>query len=193
MIEWIALAGAAYGIYNWLTGDSDSEKGSGSSSSRGGSGGSNYSGGSGSSFNFGGYNFRFAGAIEINPYEEYSYADYEVGGPRNEYGNKRYCTFSLPGLPSSSGVYLWVRCGVVEYIGKTNNFRERFSHTGYGHISPYNCRKGGQTTNCKMNSAVMDNYPDEFWIYIYETRDYSRVETELLRKYPNTHYNKQIP
>ena len=191
MIEWIALAGAAYGIYNWLTGDSDSEKGSGSSSSRGGSGGSNYSGGSGSSVNFGGYNFRFAGAID--PDEEYSYADYEVGGPRNEYGNKRYCTFSLPGLPSSSGVYLWVRCGVVEYIGKTNNFRERFSHTGYGHISPYNCRKGGQTTNCKMNSAVMDNYPDEFWIYIYETRDYSRVETELLRKYPNTRYNKQIP
>ena len=92
MIEWIALAGAAYGIYNWLTGDSDSEKGSDSSSSRGGSGGSNYFVGSGSSVNFGGYNFRFAGAIEINPYEEYSYADYEVGGPRNEYGNKRYCT-----------------------------------------------------------------------------------------------------
>lgn len=193
MIEWIALAGAAYGIYNWLTGDSDSEKGSDSSSSRGGSGGSNYFVGSGSSVNFGGYNFRFAGAIEINPYEEYSYEDYQVGGPRNEYGNKKYCNFALIGLPSSSGVYLWVRRGVVEYIGKTENFPRRFNQN-YGHISPSNCRQnGGRITNCKMNSAVVDIYPDQFWIYIHETEDYSRVETELLRKYSNTRYNKQIP
>ncbi len=193
MIEWIALAGAAYGIYNWLAGDSDSGKGSDSSSSRGGAGGSDYFVGGGNSVNFGGYNFRFAGVIEIDPDEVYSYEDYEVGGPRNEYGNKFYCTFSLPELPSSSGVYLWVRRGIVEYIGKTNNFRERFSRTNYGHISPYNCRKGGQTTNCKMNSAVVDNYPDQFAIYIHQTTDYSGVETALLRKYPGTRYNRQIP
>ena len=64
---------------------------------------------------------------------------------------------------------------------------------GYGNISPRNCYTGGQSTNCKMNKAVMEYYEKgtPVDLYFYETDQYKQVELELLRRC-HTRYNVKI-
>lgn len=106
----------------------------------------------------------------------------------NYYGAGAFCRFRIH-APEAPGVYLWIVGSEILYIGETYNLARRFNE-GYGMIAPRNCFEGGQSTNCKMNKAVMEYFergtPVE--LYFYETRDYKRVELELLGRY-KTRYN----
>lgn len=133
----------------------------------------------------------------------------EIGGsytykPQLRYDNKKgypylpgvdtsteFCYFK-PDLPKQSGDYLWVVDEKIVYIGQAKSLYDRFN-SGYGHISPRNCFKGGQSTNIKMNRAALNLIKEQgktISIYIYKTDDYDRIEKELLARIETT-YNVQ--
>lgn len=76
-------------------------------------------------------------------------------------------------------------------IGETDSLEKQFRQ-GYGNISPRNCFKGGQSTNCKMNKVALQLFLQgkEIEIYFYETEEYKNVERELLQRI-NTKYNQK--
>ena len=97
------------------------------------------------------------------------------------HGRGPFCRFSVD-LPSVSGVYLWVVGDEIIYIGEAVDLNRRFN-SGYGNISPRNCYQGGQSTNCKMNKAVLQYFQagTPVKLYIHPTKQYKELELQLLR------------
>lgn len=120
-----------------------------------------------------------------NPQAQYQNKDHL---PLLKHGHGPFCRFHAA-LPQAAGLYLWVVDNQIVYIGEACDLRRRFS-TGYGNISPRNCYKGGQSTNCKMNKVVLQSYMagTPVRLYIYLTASYKEIELELLGKI-NTKYN----
>lgn len=122
------------------------------------------------------------GAVkQYNPKEKY----FKKGStPLNRYGNGPFCRFSLKvfGYRGISGVYALFDDSDLLYIGQTQNLEQRFN-TGYGIIAPRNCYAGGQTTNCKINSMILQKYlnAERVFLFFFETPDYDWVERELIR------------
>lgn len=132
--------------------------------------------------------FRFAGCIEPKrrddgivlvhaPQDRYAKRDMVQ---LNKYGGGPFCEFRVHGLPRSSGVYVYVVEGKPIYVGQAANFHKRFYD--YGHISPKNCYKGGQETNCRMNTLVHEAYVsgEVIEVYIHETKDYDSLEAAMI-------------
>lgn len=139
----------------------------------------------------GGRSFRRAGSIE--PVREPGGAIREdlpqgryanTGGlGLNAHGDGPFCEFSVPGLPAAPGVYAVTVGGAVVYVGISVDLRQRWSPMGYGRISPRNCFEGGQSTNCKVNHAILlqarAGRAIELWIH--ETAEPRRLEAQLIR------------
>jgi len=70
--------------------------------------------------------------------------------------------------------------GHPQYVGECANLSARFN-TGYGNISPKNCFKGGQETNCRLNnllySAIVAGQRISLWFF--QTADYKAMELAL--------------
>ena len=81
------------------------------------------------------------------------------GYTTDEVENLKFCKFKLTSnnIDYKSGVYIWVINKEIIYVGEAKNIKKRFNN-GYGTISPRNIFEGGQSTNCKMNRVVLDNY-----------------------------------
>lgn len=137
------------------------------------------------------------GIIEYAPKEEYY--NNRKDRPLNKHGKGPFCTFSIANAPAESGVYLWIIQNPVEpitenneniiYIGETENLKKRFGEGNYGRISPRNCYKGGQSTNCKMNHMVWcESKRNTISIYFYATPHHEEVEKILLSSI-KTKYN----
>ena len=126
------------------------------------------------------------GRVAYEPQQRYKKAK-EI--PLHEYGAGEFCKFKLNKAKDVSGVYAWVINDEVVYIGEAVNFRKRFN-MGYGNISPKNCYKGGQKTNCKMNRVVLEKHRknNSIDIYFFETPLYKEIEKELLLSF-STKYN----
>lgn len=139
----------------------------------------------------GGHAFRRAGAIEPVrepggairedlPQERYA----NTGGlGLNAHGDGPFCEFSVRGLPAAPGVYAVTVAGAVVYVGISVDLRQRWSSMGYGRISPRNCFEGGQSTNCKVNHAILlqarAGRATELWIH--ETAEPRPLEAQLIR------------
>ncbi|MDF2557687.1 MAG: Excinuclease subunit domain protein [Bacillales bacterium] len=107
----------------------------------------------------------------------------------HKYGEGPFCRFSIhPKWDSVSGVYAYFFNNELVYIGQCLNFLQRFNN-GYGNISPRSCvsnqNSAGQSTNCKMNKAVLNQYlsGDQVFLYFLVTTDYDKVEYELIQHY----------
>jgi hypothetical protein len=65
-------------------------------------------------------------------------------------------------------------------VGECANLSKRFN-MGYGNISPKNCFKGGQETNCHLNNllyaAILAGQRISLWFF--QTTDYKLVEVAL--------------
>lgn len=118
---------------------------------------------------------------QYDPKENYSK---KVSVPLNKYGTGPFCRFSLKakGYWGVRGVYAMFDNQELLYLGQTENFEQRFN-TGYGNISPRNCYIGGQNTNCKINSMILNKYLDgkNVYLFFFETADYDRIEHELIQ------------
>lgn len=103
--------------------------------------------------------------------------------PLNKYGVGPFCKFNIPANLRLSGVYAITTDDNLQYVGECANFSQRFN-AGYGNISPKNCFKGGQETNCRLNnliySAAIAGKCISLWFH--QTQDYKAVEAALRAK-----------
>lgn len=100
----------------------------------------------------------------------------------NTYGAGPFCKFKISGYFDVSGVYVMTVDTELRYIGECANLSKRFN-MGYGNISPKNCFKGGQETNCRLNNllytAALAGGRISLWFL--KTAHYKSVEAQLRR------------
>lgn len=76
----------------------------------------------------------------------------------NPYGDNTYCDFAVTERSKSKGLYCFVVGNQLRYIGRSHDpFEKRFNQ-GYGHLSPKNCYRDGQATNCHLNSLIAQHW-----------------------------------
>ena len=100
--------------------------------------------------------------------------------PLNRFGAGPFCKFTIPNIYRKPGVYLLVAGADIRYVGECANLSERFN-AGYGNISPRNCFRGGQETNCRLNSLVYQAAfsGEKLTLHFHGTPDYKAVEVKL--------------
>jgi hypothetical protein len=78
----------------------------------------------------------------------------------NERGDNEFCDFSIAKskISNAKGVYCFTIGETIKYFGRSHDPFEKRINQGYGHISPKNCYKDGQSTNCRINSIIAKNY-----------------------------------
>jgi hypothetical protein len=72
----------------------------------------------------------------------------------HRYGAGPFCRFRVR-TNAGTGVYAFVVADAVRYVGKCDILALRLNE-GYGRISPKNCYIGGQQTNCRVNTLVLE-------------------------------------
>lgn len=115
--------------------------------------------------------------------------------PLNNYGEGPFCEFNAPiDIGDKKGIYIFIVNDEVKYLGRcTNTFRRRISE-GYGHISPRNCFKGGQPTNCHINKELNKAFEngEKVFIGIHFLDDDSSIrelEKKLLKEHQRINPN----
>lgn len=122
------------------------------------------------------------GAIkEFSPQARYTKAG---SVPLHQHGHGTFCSFRILVPSRLVGVYALVVDGSVRYIGECEDLGKRFN-AGYGNISPKNCYRGGQPTNCKINRRVLDmsKAGGSVDLYFHPTTDRKTVEKDLIARY----------
>ncbi len=138
-----------------------------------------------------GYSFRFITAInpdrdrEGNIIECHPQARYQNRRnlPLHTYGAGPFCHFQIPNHLRSAGVYALFVDGVISYVGECEDLSKRFN-PGYGNISPRNCFTGGQPTNCKVNTFVLQSAKksQRIELWFLQTPERKIVEKRLIRQ-----------
>lgn len=106
----------------------------------------------------------------------------DKGLPLNRYGTGPFCKFTIPNRHAVSGVYglLVGKEATFRYVGECVHLSKRFN-SGYGNISPRNCFKGGQETNCRLNNLIFrttrSGQPVSLWFC--KTSEHKTVERVL--------------
>ncbi len=129
-------------------------------------------------------------AIEYMPQPIYENVK---GYTLNKYGTGPFCKFKInKNYSRKTGVYTILVDDDLKYIGECDDLLKRFN-MGYGNISPRNCFEGGQPTNCRINSSILNSFKQDSKIelYFFETNDRFNLENELIKK-NNPVWNKTI-
>jgi hypothetical protein len=104
------------------------------------------------------------------------------GLPLNRYGKGPFCKFRIPNEYRMSGVYglLVDEEASFRYVGECVHLSNRFN-AGYGNISPRNCFKGGQETNCRLNNLIFETAQSgrRVSLWLCRTADHKTVEGAL--------------
>lgn len=130
---------------------------------------------------------------EIFEYISHSKYKKEKNYKLNKYGNGPFCKFKIPkGFFGKKGVYIILENENIRYIGKCENLEARYN-AGYGIISPRNCFKGGQNTNCKINSLILSMIKNgsKIELRFFETKQHSKTEKSLIEKF-NPSWNGKV-
>jgi len=147
-----------------------------------------------------GYEFQFVEEIQPERDEEgrikiylpqQSYKDANQTNV-HKHGWGPFCKFRiLREWEGLTGVYLYLVEGKVKYVGEAKDFGKRVN-AGYGIISPRNCFKGGQITNCRINNRIFKAFRNrkEIELYFYETDERRRLEKKLIEKI-RTEWNRE--
>jgi hypothetical protein len=100
--------------------------------------------------------------------------------PLNAYGAGPFCKFTISKNFRASGVYALTVDAELRYIGKCADLSARFN-AGYGNISPKNCFKGGQQTNCRLNNLICSSAQAGQCIalWFFRTTDHKGIEASL--------------
>jgi hypothetical protein len=98
----------------------------------------------------------------------------------NQYGAGPFCKFTIPNHFRTSGVYVLTIDNDIRYVGECANLSARFN-AGYGNISPRNCFRGGQETNCRLNNLVYlaAAAGEKISLWFFQTADYKAMEAAL--------------
>lgn len=100
--------------------------------------------------------------------------------PLNKCGDGPFCKFSITPRFQISGVYLLMDDSEIMYVGECENLSARFN-AGYGNISPRNCFKGGQETNCRLNNLVYSSAVagKRISLWFFATQDHKIMEAAM--------------
>jgi hypothetical protein len=117
---------------------------------------------------------------EFMPQSRYAKADQT---PLNRYGTGPFVKFKIPRALRTSGVYVLTVGDDLKYVGEAADLSARYN-AGYGNISPKNCYKGGQETNCRLNSLIHQSVsvgsPVRLWFH--QTPEYKALEADMRRQ-----------
>lgn len=105
----------------------------------------------------------------------------------NRYGDREYCKFRIESkdIWKLKGLYVYTLNERIVYIGRCcDSFYKRINN-GYGRISPKNCYRDGQQTNCHINSLINECREEaEFWIYPMDNiEEIKKLEVSLIKEY----------
>lgn len=119
--------------------------------------------------------------IEYEPYKKYKNS---AGLKLHKYGKGPFCQFRIPSNIPKDGVYIIRVDNEVKYVGECENLSSRYN-TGYGQISPRNCFAGGQSTNCKINSYILQEIKkgSKVELLFRQSEDRFTLERELIEMY----------
>lgn len=120
--------------------------------------------------------------IEYYPQDLYSKKEFVQ---LHEYGKGPFCRFKIPACwTGKEGVYCIYSDGQLVYVGECMDLSKRFN-MGYGNISPRNCFKYGQQTNCKVNNFILNEIKQgrSVKLYFLETEKRFETEKELIEKF----------
>ena len=136
----------------------------------------------------GGYEFSYVGDIEPvrepdRTIRQFLPQDRYVNArniPLNQYGAGPFCKFTIPNHYRTSGVYVLTIDSEIRYVGECASLSARFN-AGYGNISPRNCFRGGQETNCRLNNLVYlaAAAGEKISLWFFQTADYKAMEAAL--------------
>lgn len=100
--------------------------------------------------------------------------------PLNAYGSGPFCKFVISHPRQKSGVYALMEGDELRYIGECVDLAKRFN-SGYGNISPKNCFRGGQETNCRVNCLLYSSFSEgkRIALWFFSTSDHKSVESYL--------------
>ena len=103
----------------------------------------------------------------------------------NRHGAGPFCSFDVRGLPDTPGIYAVTLNGKLTYVGiARKSLKQRWGPQGYARISPRNCYATGQSTNCKLNHAILEaalqKRTVELWIR--EMDEPRALEMQLIRE-----------
>ena len=105
----------------------------------------------------------------------------------NNYGDKVYSHFGISEneVFSKKGIYTYYLNDKIKYIGITKDNYQKRINNGYGNISPKNCFKDGQTTNCHLNWLISSSFNNiKFYVKIMDNVDQiMSIEKKLIQKY----------
>ena len=118
----------------------------------------------------------------ILPYDPKSLYVNSKNIPLHQYGNGPFCKFQIDNTVKDAGIYVIVVSSNLKYIGETGKLAERFN-VGYGNISPRNCFRGGQSTNCRINHNIYNAIKkgEQIELYFFKTQNYKQMELEILQ------------
>lgn len=118
----------------------------------------------------------------IRLFEPQSRYDNYAGLKLNRYGSGPFCRFKIPSDLPLSGVYAILRNEIPIYVGECENLSRRFNY-GYGLISPRNCFKRGQETNCRINGSMLREIQagHALHLYFHPCECYKQLEAQLRR------------
>ena len=98
----------------------------------------------------------------------------------NNYGHGPLCRFRVARGRRESGVYIIASGEAALYVGECQNLENRYGSNGYGGISPRNCFRGGQETNCRINTLILKatirGAELDFWFHPVAGEKAERVE-----------------
>lgn len=108
----------------------------------------------------------------------------EASLPLNRHGHGPFCRFSVAGLPAAPGVYAVTVAQQLAYVGITANLQQRWGTSGYARIQPRNCFVHGQSTNCKVNHAILLAARERLSVrlWIHETDTPRPLEAHLINE-----------
>jgi len=100
----------------------------------------------------------------------------------NRYGSGPFCRFHIPKAITREGVYVIARGDQAMYVGLCDNLSSRFN-VGYGNISPKNCYVGGQSTNCKINTKILQETLNStaLQLWFLQNADKENMEREMIQ------------
>lgn len=137
--------------------------------------------------NIAGYKFELLGDIEpvrelngdVRRFLPQNRYENRTGLPLNQYGAGPFCKFKIP-AHKASGVYVVTVGDEPRYVGECKDLTVRFNN-GYGSISPRNCFKGGQETNCRLNNLIYNaaTAGDRISLWFFETDGFKQIEAVL--------------
>ena len=104
--------------------------------------------------------------------------------PLNKYGSGPFCRFRVAMGWHYSGIYVLAHGEDSLCVGECEDLDRRWGPNGYSNISPRNCYKGGQETNCRINNLIFEKSKAgaEFDLWFVPTEGDKQARLEIERE-----------